>query len=91
MRSLIIAALAATSVAALTGVSASPAEAREYAYCLQGQQQGYPGACDYSSFQQCKAAASGTESDCAINPRFAFGAQGRPAYQSSPYNARAQW
>ncbi|MBB5045811.1 hypothetical protein HNR60_000546 [Rhodopseudomonas rhenobacensis] len=91
MRSLIIAALAATSVAALAGATSSPAEARDYAYCLQGRQQGYPGACDYTSFQQCKAAASGTESDCGINPRFAFGNQGRSYYHAYPYNARAQW
>ncbi|ABD88349.1 DUF3551 domain-containing protein [Rhodopseudomonas palustris] len=93
MRLLILAALAATSVAALAGASSSPAEAREYAYCLQGRQQGYPGACDYSSFGQCKAAASGTDADCSINPRFAYGVSRGPAYYPaySPYDSRAEW
>jgi hypothetical protein len=54
----------------------SPAAAqRDYPWCLQGRQWGYPGNCQFSSFQQCQATASGTLSSCGINPRFAYGRQ----------------
>lgn len=52
-------------------IAASPVMARDYAYCLQGRQAGYPGNCNFKTFQQCKAAASGTEATCAINPKVA--------------------
>uniref|UniRef100_Q07MH4 DUF3551 domain-containing protein n=1 Tax=Rhodopseudomonas palustris (strain BisA53) TaxID=316055 RepID=Q07MH4_RHOP5 len=87
MRSLAIAAFAAA--AAFAGAVSTPAAAQDYPYCLQGRQQGYPGFCNFSSFQQCKAAASGTSADCGINPRFAFGMQ-RP-YGGRYYHSRAQW
>ena len=37
-------------------------------YCLQGRDYGYPGNCQYSSYAQCMATASGTFSYCGINP-----------------------
>jgi hypothetical protein len=88
MRSLAIAAFAAAALSGLA-VSSTPAAAQDYPYCLQGRQQGYPGFCNFTSFQQCKAAASGTNSDCGINPRVAFGAQAR--YGRPYYNSHAQW
>jgi hypothetical protein len=88
MRHLLIATAAAAGLSGLA-VSTTPAEARDYPYCLQGRQQGYPGLCNFSSFQQCKAAASGTNSDCGINPRFAYGAQ--EPYGDRFYHSRAQW
>lgn len=89
MRSLLI---AAAGIAAFTGLAGSttPAEARDYPYCLQGRHQGYPGNCNFASFQQCKAAASGTSSDCGLNPRFAFGMQ-QPYRGGRYYRSRAQW
>lgn len=77
MRRIIFSALAAVSIMTIWAPS-SPALARDYKYCLQGRQQGYPGDCSFNSFAQCKATASGTESDCGINPRYAFARQGRP-------------
>jgi hypothetical protein len=44
-------------------------------YCLQGRQWGYPGNCQFATYQQCMATASGTESGCGINPRYAFARQ----------------
>jgi hypothetical protein len=88
MRSLAIAAIAAAGLSGLA-VSSTPAAARDYPYCLQGRQQGYPGLCNFSSFQQCKAAASGTNSDCGINPRVAYGMQ--QPYGGRYYHSRAQW
>jgi hypothetical protein len=42
--------------------------AEHYAYCLQGGLRGYPGICDFSSFQQCKATAPGITGVCIRNP-----------------------
>ena len=41
-------------------------------YCLQGRAWGYPGNCQFASYPQCMAAASGTDAYCGINPRYAF-------------------
>src|SRR5215471_18623778 len=41
-------------------------------YCLQGRIWGYPGNCQFSSYAQCMATASGTVAYCGVNPRYAF-------------------
>ena len=48
---------------ALTAIalSAAPASAQDYPYCLQGRQWGYPGNCQFATYQQCLATASGTD------------------------------
>ena len=33
-------------------------------YCLQGRQWGYPGNCQFSTYRQCMATASGTDAGC---------------------------
>ena len=74
----IIAAAAFTAVA----LTAAPATAQDYPYCLQGRQWGYPGKCQFTSYQQCLATAYGTDAYCGTNPRFASGPQPqlRPVY-----------
>jgi hypothetical protein len=74
MRNLII-ALAAVSAFGITATNSSPAKAREYPYCMQGKDAGFPGDCQYRSYAECKASASGRGEDCAINPRFAYSRQ----------------
>jgi hypothetical protein len=53
-------------------------------YCLQGKDWGYPGLCQFSTYQSCLATASGTFSYCGIDPQYAFWLQrlryGQPAY-----------
>jgi hypothetical protein len=80
MSRLLVAALTAASVAALTA-SASPASARQYRqgdvvsydrYCLQGRIWGYPGNCQFATYESCLASASGTDAYCGINPTYAF-------------------
>ena len=56
-------------------------EATQDRYCLQGRQWGYPGNCQFSSYPQCIATASGTIAYCGINPRYAFARQQRGAYR----------
>lgn len=72
-----VTALSAILVVAVLG-SLSPAFAARY--CLQGRHWGHPGNCQFSTMQQCRAAASGTSSFCGVNPRYAF-AHRRPARQ----------
>src|SRR5713226_8690486 len=50
-------------------------------YCLQGRPWGYPGNCQFSSYAQCMATASGTDAYCGINPQYAFARQRRGAYR----------
>jgi hypothetical protein len=70
------AALFAT--ATILVLAAAPAQARDYPYCLQGGDWGYPGNCNFTSYQQCMITASGTRAGCGVNPVFAFGAQRGP-------------
>jgi len=62
-------------VASSAFAGASPAEAQEYRWCLQGRQTGYPGDCNYQTRAQCLASASGRNAGCGINPRAAYGRQ----------------
>jgi hypothetical protein len=64
--------LLAPFVALVATVHPAAAEAK---YCLQGRQWGYPGNCQFATYQQCMATASGTESGCGINPRYAYARQ----------------
>jgi hypothetical protein len=76
MKSVILAALAASTILLAGGASA--AAAHDYPYCLQGKSWGYPGNCQFETFQQCQATASGTDSGCGINPQVAFARQRAP-------------
>jgi hypothetical protein len=60
-------------------LAAAPASADyDYPYCLQGEAYGYPGLCQFVSYGQCEATASGTLAYCNVNPRFAYGWQPQP-------------
>jgi hypothetical protein len=69
---LTLASLAALLAVASPAAQAHPATDR---YCIQGRSWGYPGNCQFASYQQCLATASGTSSYCGINPRYAFSQQ----------------
>jgi hypothetical protein len=74
--------LAGMSVVGLLA-TATPSFAAESRYCLQGTEWGYPGNCQFSTYEQCMASASGTGAYCGINPAFGYARQGRyyvPAY-----------
>jgi hypothetical protein len=61
--------------------SSSPLPTGPNSYCLQGDIWGYPGECQFSSYAQCMATASGTFSYCRINPQYYYFAhQRRGAY-----------
>jgi Protein of unknown function (DUF3551) len=83
-RHLTLGALATISAVAILGTSnpASAAPVVQDAYCLQGRQSGYPGNCQFSTYQQCMATASGTNEGCGISPMRAFAPQGHFAHQN---------
>ena len=56
-------------------------ESAPNSYCLQGRIWGYPGNCQFSSYAQCMATASGTNAYCGINPQYAFALQRRGHYR----------
>ena len=72
MSRLLVTVLSTILVMAAIG-SLSPAAAARY--CLQGRQWGYPGNCQFTTLQQCRASASGTSASCGVNPRYAFARQ----------------
>ena len=90
MRKALFAAMSTLAVAASLG-SISAAAGRERfrhiapppiqdRYCLQGRIWGYPGNCQFATYEQCMATASGTDAYCGENPTHLFGPQRRPAY-----------
>ena len=70
LRPLLMAGLFAA--AAFTPAAGRAQGDQDYPYCVQGDNNGWPGDCSYSSYEQCVATASGTTDSCGINPRFAF-------------------
>lgn len=66
---LLIAAATPSFMACLGSSTSAVARDR---YCLQGRTWGYPGNCQFASYAQCMATASGTQAYCGINPRYAY-------------------
>jgi len=84
-RNVSLAIFATVSALTVAGsmTSAPAAESIQDSYCLQGRKWGIPGNCQFSSYQQCMATASGTDAYCGINPMKAFARQRRGGeYQS---------
>ena len=73
MRRFLFVSFFASTVLFTVGIN-SAAAAR---YCLQGRAWGYPGNCQFSSYSQCMASASGTDAYCGINPRYAHERRGQ--------------
>ena len=69
MRTLFLAALTTSATIFATGVT--PVAASEYRYCLQGDDFAGAGDCEFASYAQCEAAASGRTATCAANPNLA--------------------
>ena len=63
---------AAAAGLALMTLMPQAASAYDYPYCLQGRRWGYPGNCQFQTYEQCQASASGTDDYCGVNPQTAF-------------------
>src|SRR5262245_19692440 len=88
MRQVLLAALSVVGLLSNLAPSSSPlARTRKPAlaptpliqdrYCLQGRELGYPGNCEFSTYEQCMATASGTNAYCGVNPQYLFAEQRR--------------
>ena len=62
---------ARSTVRAPAGAAADTADR----YCLHGTNWGYPGNCEFSTYEQCQASASGTGAGCGENPQSLFSQQ----------------
>lgn len=62
-------------------MSTAPDGSQPNSYCLQGRMWGYPGNCQFSSYAQCTATASGTDAYCGVNPQYAFARQQQRGYR----------
>jgi hypothetical protein len=78
MRSLLLAAVALGSVAAI-GMTPSPVQARDYPFCIKGADYDNSiGDCSFDTYEQCLATASGRRAYCDANPFYVY--PGRPAF-----------
>lgn len=77
MRKTVLAMVTLIAAGVVSVAGSAPAAAYDYPYCLQGRGVGIPGECSYATYGQCMASASGRGLYCNINPRVAFGQQGR--------------
>ena len=78
MRNTMFAIFSVLAAGTASVLSAAPAAAYDYPYCLQGRQTGYPCDCSYPSYATCMVSASGRNAYCGVNPYVAFGAQQQP-------------
>jgi hypothetical protein len=82
---LCVVALVAIAPPSSSSLARSHARARAVAvtsgiqdrYCLQSWDWGYPGNCEFSTYDQCMATASGTGAGCGENPQYLFAEQRR--------------
>ena len=86
MRQILFAALLIAGLVAIASPSfartrvrapAVAAPAIQDRYCLQGRTWGYPGNCEFSTYQQCLWSASATGAGCGENPQYLFAEQQR--------------
>ena len=62
----------ASSVIARSRALSQPATTAQDLYCTVGAGWGYPGNCQYATYEQCMASASGTDAYCSVNPVHGF-------------------
>jgi hypothetical protein len=84
MRKMMLMATALAGAVIASAAGTVPAAAHDYPWCVQGRGVGYPGECNYQSFDQCRASAAGRNVGCGINPMVAFARRGEPAYVDVP-------
>jgi hypothetical protein len=72
MRAFTMGLVTASAVIILGLVTATPAAAYDYPWCLQDRAFGIPGDCSYQTYAQCMTSASGRYATCNVNPRVAY-------------------
>ncbi len=74
---ILTASLLLGAIVGIAGI-ASPAQARDYRYCIYTL---YGEDCSFDTYAQCQASLSGRVGDCNINRRFAFAPQPAPRHR----------
>lgn len=69
MRNLVVALLGATGLA-MAGAAPAEAVGTRYPFCIQGDQIPALSQCDFTSYEQCQATASGRFLTCIQNPYY---------------------
>jgi hypothetical protein len=88
MRKFSLAAVAVGTLASV-GMTPSPVQARDYPFCIKGDDFGGGiGDCSFDSYKQCLATASGRKAYCDVNPFYASPKQSAVAY---PKNRRRHY
>lgn len=64
--------LVGSALAALPMIDMPTAQARDYPFCLVGRDFAGYGQCEFDSYAQCQASASGREAQCAANPYLGY-------------------
>ena len=64
--------LALAAAGAAFTLPSSPAQAREYPFCIQSRDTAGHGDCSYATYEDCRAAVSGRRGGCYINPWVAY-------------------
>ncbi len=85
MRSILAATALLVAAGGLSGIAATPAEAREYPWCSRTSASGFNPSCTFTSYAQCMATVSGQRGDCMQNPVLAFGEQREPRRKGRQY------
>ena len=84
MRQILVAGLLIISLVAIAPPSfartrvhapAVTADSAQDRYCISGESRGY--SCEFSTYEQCRATASGTNGGCSENPRYLSAEQPR--------------
>ena len=70
----------ASMIAVATSLGTAAASAQDR-YCLQGRIWGYPGNCQFATYGQCMASASGTDAYCGPNPQYIYARHPRRYYR----------
>ena len=84
MRVLLLAA-AAIGATASFGTMSTPAEARDYPFCIKGADYlSGLGDCSFDTYQQCQATASGRLAYCDANPFYGSTDKSRRGYSERP-------
>ncbi|NVN86341.1 MAG: DUF3551 domain-containing protein [Rhodopseudomonas sp.] len=73
-----IALIALLALGAVSAIDTTPAEARDYPFCIKGRDYDQPlGDCSFTTYAQCQASASGRFAYCDANPYYGYAAEPR--------------
>lgn len=72
------------TIGIIAALDAAPAAARDYPFCIKGDDfnDGTMGDCSFSTYAQCQASASGRAASCDANPYYNANAQPQPGHVS---------